>query len=99
MATTWSMDIFWIVSSLPTCGWLLILPYAWYSSTYSSMGILYFLSQRLKCEATGRSAIAPELDDKGSSRGAAYRCTHIGRGHNATTRSFLSAIVKAVLAV
>ena len=49
-----------------------------------------FLSQRLKCETTGRSATAPELDDEGSSRGAAYRCTHIGRGHNATTHSFLS---------
>ena len=57
------------------------------------------LSYRLKCETTGRSATAPELDDKGSPRGAAYRCTHIGRGHNATTHSFLSAIVKAVLAV
>ena len=30
-----------------------------------------FLSHRLKCETTGRSATAPELDDKGSSRGAA----------------------------
>jgi hypothetical protein len=35
-----------------------------------------FLSQRLKCEATGRSATAPELDDKGSSRGAAHRSKH-----------------------
>ena len=43
-----------------------------------------FLSQRLKCETTGRSATAPDLDDEGSPRGAAYRCTHIGRGHNAT---------------
>jgi hypothetical protein len=58
-----------------------------------------FLSQRLKCETTRRSATAPELDDKGNPRGAAYRCTHIGRGHNATKHSFLSAIVKAVLAV
>jgi hypothetical protein len=43
-----------------------------------------FLSQRLKCETTGRSATAPDLDDEGSPRGAAYRYTHIGRGHNAT---------------
>ena len=40
--------------------------------------------QRLKCETTGRSATAPDLDDEGSPRGAAYRYTHIGRGHNAT---------------
>ena len=43
-----------------------------------------FLLQRLQCETTGRSATAPDLDDEGSPRGAAYRYTHIGRGHNAT---------------
>ena len=37
------------------------------------------------------------MEDAGSSRGAAHRCT-IGRGHNAAKHSFLSAIVKAVLA-
>ena len=56
-----------------------------------------FLSQRLKCETTGRSATAPDLDDEGSPRGASHRCT-IGRGHNAAKHSFLSAIVYAVLA-
>ena len=30
------------------------------------------------------TATAPDSDDEGSPRGAAYRCTHIGRGHNAT---------------
>jgi hypothetical protein len=43
-----------------------------------------FLLQRLQCKTTGRSATAPDSDDEGSPRGAAYRCTHIGRGHNAT---------------
>ena len=43
-----------------------------------------FLLQRLHCKTTGRSATAPDSDDEGSPRGAAYRCTHIGRGHNAT---------------
>ena len=60
--------------------------------TENTISVLYyisaprnpFLSQRLQCETTGRSATAPDLDDEGSPRGAAYRCTHIGRGHNAT---------------
>ena len=106
---------FWIVSSFPICYWLLLQQQYYSSSTtaagvivprviavgqhYCSAPRNPFLSQRLKCETTGRSATAPDLDDKGSPRGAAHRCTHIGRGHNATTHSFLSAIVKAVLAV
>ena len=105
----------WIVSSFPICYWLLLQQQYYSSSTtaagvivprviavgqhYCSAPRNPFLSQRLKCETTGRSATAPDLDDKGSPRGAAHRCTHIGRGHNATTHSFLSAIVKAVLAV
>ena len=116
MTTTWSVDIFWITSSLPTCCWLLILLYKVHKASPTAAWVFVprviaighhcssaphnpFLSQRLKCGATGRSATAPELGDKGSSRGAAYRCVHIGRGHNTTTHSFVSAIVKAVLAV
>ena len=105
----------WIVSSFPICYWLLQQRYYYSSTTTAAWVIVPwviavgqhcssaprnpFLSQRLKCETTGRSATAPDLDDKGSPRGAAHRCTHIGRGHNATTHSFLGAIVKVVLAV
>ena len=82
----------WIVSSLPTCYWLLQRQY-YYSITTTVAGVIVprviavgqhcssaprnpFLSQRLKCETTGRSATVPDLDDKGSPRGAAHRCTH-----------------------
>ena len=76
----------WIVSSFPICYWLLQQQYYSSSTTaagvivprviavgqhYCSAPRNPFLSQRLKCETTGRSATAPDLDDKGSPRGAA----------------------------
>ena len=89
----------WIVSSFPICYWLLQQQYYCSTTTAAGVIVPRviavgqhcssaprnpFLSQRLQCETTGRSATAPDLDDEGSPRGAAYRCTHIGRGHNAT---------------